>query len=243
LRRRLLKWIFRKTLHLVELRDLSQHSDWYGRVPTKEREMKILLIAAALLLAAAPFGQDSMHTRKGMRVSMTTAKSIIGAWKAEPRKAADKMLAKYGEPNEATANRLIWWNNGPWKFTIIEDIEIPHAFPMPHKDLMRQGVDYKVPPSRVDDLAMYDGSVIFDRTPGELSARCDKEEANFLAINLANDVVTGKRSISNARAFYARTVKALMAMKPNAEQKRYTSGFTFRVPMGNTGFKDKPHGM
>jgi hypothetical protein len=33
--------------------------------------------------------------------------------------------------------------------------------------------------------------VIVERTKGELSARCEGEEANFLAINLAHQIVTG----------------------------------------------------
>jgi hypothetical protein len=57
-------------------------------------------------------------------------------------------------------------------------------------------------------LARYDGSVIVERTKGEISARCDKEEMNFLAINLGNDVVTGKKDVDAARKFYADTAMA-----------------------------------
>jgi hypothetical protein len=42
-----------------------------------------------------------------------------------------------------------------------------------------------------------------------------KEEANFLALNLANDVATGKKSAEEARETYAQTIKALMAGKPD----------------------------
>ncbi len=59
-------------------------------------------------------------------------------------------------------------------------------------------------------MAQYDGSVIVERTKGEISTRCDEEEMNLLAINLANDVVTGKRSVEEARAFYAETMMAFM---------------------------------
>ncbi len=71
-------------------------------------------------------------------------------------------------------------------------------------------VDYQVPPDTFDKLAQYDGSVIVERTKGEISTRCDEEEMNLLAINLANDVVTGKRSVEEARAFYAETMMAFM---------------------------------
>ncbi len=69
---------------------------------------------------------------------------------------------------------LMWRNNGPWKWTRISRETIPHSFPMPHPDLLEQAIDYRVPVDMFDDLARYDGSVIAERTKGELSARCDK---------------------------------------------------------------------
>ena len=70
---------------------------------------------------------------------------------------------------------------------------------MPHPDLLEQFIDYQAPPEMYDELAVYDGSVIVERTKGEISARCDKEEMNFLAINLANDVAIGERTPDEAR--------------------------------------------
>ena len=78
---------------------------------------------------------------------------------------------------------LIWHNNGPWKRTIAYRTPVQDNFAMPHPDLLEQVINYRVPASRVDDRAQYDGSVIAERTKGEVSARCDKEAGNFLAIN------------------------------------------------------------
>ena len=111
-----------------------------------------------------------------------------------------------------------------------------HDFPMPHPDLMEQFIDYRVPAEKFSDLAAYDGSVIAERTKGEVSARCDKEEANFLALNLANDIVTGKRSVEEARKFYAETIKALMA----GQKPAYTQKLQFSVSKGGTADPDKP---
>jgi hypothetical protein len=61
-----------------------------------------------------------------------------------------------------------------------------------------------VPPEAVSALAEFDGSVVVERTAGEVSARCHDEEANFLALNLMDDIVTGKRSPADARAYYAK---------------------------------------
>jgi hypothetical protein len=201
----------------------------------------IALVAAVGMAIATGPQQGSMQTRRsGMRIAMPRADDAIRGWLDEPQKAAHKMISKYGQPDEVTDQRLVWNGAGPWKRIILVNEEIPHNFPMPHHDMLEQFIDYKVPPQRADELARYDGSVIVERTKGEMSARCDKEEANFLAINLANDVATGKRTVDGARKFYSDTIMALMKMRPNPEQKRYTSGFTFRVSRGMTGDKDHP---
>lgn len=69
---------------------------------------------------------------------------------------------------------------------------------------MESVIDYHVPPDKADDLEAYDGSVLFDRTKGEMSARCDKEAANMVALNLADDIITGKRNIDEARQEYGK---------------------------------------
>jgi hypothetical protein len=54
-------------------------------------------------------------------------------------------------------------------------------------------IDYRVPPEQFSALAAFDGSVIAERTAGEVSARCHDEQANFLALNLMHDIVTGAK--------------------------------------------------
>ncbi|MGQ0560790.1 MAG: hypothetical protein ACT443_02830 [Gemmatimonadota bacterium] len=68
-------------------------------------------------------------------------------------------------------------------------------------------VETHEPWDKFDDLAAYDGSVIAERTKGVLSARCDKEGANFLALNLAHEIVTGRRTVEDARARYAEEIE------------------------------------
>jgi hypothetical protein len=151
------------------------------------------------------------------------ADAIVNGWPATPKKVAMEMIGKYGQPNEATPSMLVWHRNGPWKRTVLTREETPHEFPMAHTDLLEQVVDYQVPPAAFDELAQYDGSVIIERTKGEMSARCDKEEMNMLALNLANDIVQGKRSVADARAFYATTA---MAFK-KGEKPPYTQRLQF----------------
>jgi hypothetical protein len=160
------------------------------------------------------------------------------SWPMDARKALDMTVQKYGQPDEVTSERVVWNDNGPWKRTIITKEEAQHAFPAPHKDVLEQVIDYRVPPEKFDELAMYDGSVIAERTKGELSARCDMEEANFLALNLAHDVVTGAKSVDQAREYYARAIMDLkMGKKDPYVQKLQFS------PQQRTADADRPAPM
>ena len=98
--------------------------------------------------------------------------------------------------------------------------------------MLYQVINYRVPADKFDELASYDGSVIVERTKGELGARCDMEEANFLAINLANDIVSGKKSVEEARKFYS---EAMREMK----HPEYKQGFLFQVSCTDQGDPDK----
>lgn len=142
------------------------------------------------------------------------AQKVIQDWKSQPQKVAQLMIKKYGEPQEVTKERLVWHNNGPWKRSELINEEIPHDFPLPHKDMLKQVIAYEMPTDKVDDVVAFDGSVIVERTRGELAARCDKEAANFLAVNLANDVATGNRSVAEARKAYGEQIVAMAAGKP-----------------------------
>jgi hypothetical protein len=64
-------------------------------------------------------------------------------------------------------------------------------------------LEYHVPPWKVSDLARFEGSIVVHRTMGEISVRGHDEETNFLALNLAHDIVTGKRSVDDSRKYYA----------------------------------------
>lgn len=159
-------------------------------------------------------------------------------WPKKVQKAIDEMTEKYGAPDERTNNTVTWYNNGPWKRTIIYREEIEHKFPKAHTDFVEQFINYKVPVSKYDELAEYDGSIICERTKGEISARCDKEGMNFLAINLAHEIATGKKSVAEAREFYAKTAMASMVGK----ESEYTEKLLFGTQK-NTADPDEPMKM
>lgn len=198
----------------------------------------ILVFALAVLTFGGLVSSQDMNKMdnkmtSGMMVDKAMVDRIIANWKPTPQEVARTVIAKYGMPQEATEMRLVWHNNGHWKRTELVNEEIPHSFPKQHPDMLKQTISYQVPIDKFDDLAEYDGSVIVERTKGEISARCDKEEANFLALNLADDIVKGKKSVKEARKFYAASV---LEMK-NPE---YMKGFLFQVSNIEMGDADKP---
>jgi len=116
-----------------------------------------------------------------------SAKQVIEKWKKQPKEIAGKLIEQYGDPDEITEERLVWNNNGDWKRSELINQEIPHDFPEPHKDSLLQAIAYHVPTTVASDLLKFDGSLVLERTRGELAARCDDERANYLALNLAQN--------------------------------------------------------
>ncbi|GEL76991.1 hypothetical protein [Tenuibacillus multivorans] len=149
---------------------------------------------------------------------------IINNWENKPQETARKLIDKYGYPQEATMSKLIWYNNGPWKRTIIHRDTIPHNFPHPHPDFLEQTIDYEVPLHLYDNLAVFDGSLTIDRTKGEVTSMCDQEAMNMLSINVLNDIVNGRRDVQVAKMFLAQTAYMYINMGVTSP---YTEGFTF----------------
>src|SRR3954447_21905157 len=137
------------------------------------------------------------------RYPVMDATSAPGSWPAESREAAQLVLDKYGPPDEACESTLVWNSRGPWKRIVAYKEFSRHNFPSPHIDAVESFLDLRVPPAKAADLCRFDGSVVVNRTRGEISARCHDEEANFLALNLAHDIIEGKRAVEDARRYYA----------------------------------------
>jgi hypothetical protein len=140
---------------------------------------------------------------------------MISGWPDDSREAAQIVIETYGEPPEVTQTQLTWHNVGAWKRVVATKAFYAHNFPAPHIDCVETFIDYRVPPESFTDLANFDGSVMIDRTAGEISARCHYEQANNLALNLAHDIVTGQKTAAAAREYYAEEFA-------NARRKRPT---------------------
>ncbi len=193
---------------------------------TKEMFVKSQMEKAMTMPLNVPPEVD-LHPKKNQA---TTSKSIptkkntlmpnLNDWSEASRKAAEEMIRKYGNPYSITENELIWVNEGVWKEIRITKSETKHSFPFEHADVLQTTIGFKVPIKRMRKLSEFDGSITYDRTQGTLSARSDSEAHNFLELNLAHDIITSKKSVSQARKAYGDIlVAALHETKPEYMQR------------------------
>ena len=149
--------------------------------------------------------------------------NVIRTWPKESQEAAQLVIDAYGEPDEVTETQLTWHKPGPWKRIVATKAFWDHHFPAPHIDAVESVIDYRVPVDKFSALAEFDGSVIAERTAGEVSARCHDEQANFLALNLMHDIVTDAKTVAEAREYYAKEFADYRRKKPTP----YMDGLQF----------------
>lgn len=195
------------------------------QVPAEER----------LKMAATAMAENKkLHENGGMeseitaKVAEATAKNLIKEWPATAKLAAESTMKFYGPPNEATASCLTWYNNGPWKKTVAFRDGVPHDFPEPHTDVLEQFIDYHVPANKAGLVAQLEGSLVIDRTKGEVSVHCDNEGANTLSMNMMHEIVTGQRTPEEAREFIKNEIVEYMMNRAAP----YAEKFQFKLPEG-----------
>ena len=184
---------------------------------------KIVAILSLILIVG--LGKLSAQDNKMSNDKTAMMMPDVKNWPEASRMAVKEITDKYGKPDGVTSNELIWMKKGVWKKICIDKKESKHSFPIEHTDMMQTTISYKVPMETMDELGKFDGSVSFDRTQGTMSARCDKEGNNFLALNLANDIITGKKSVEEVRKAYGDIVKEKM----NGGNPIYMQKLTFET--------------
>lgn len=168
-------------------------------------------------------------------VELAEAERIIENWPETQKKVARQLIDYYGPPNEATPTKLLWYRNGPWKRTMVTSDVLVHDFPAPHIDFVTQTIDYKVAPELFDEIGRYDGSCLVDRTAGEVAARCDSEAANVVTLNLMHEIVSGKRTVEEARQVYAENIVGYTL----GREAPYAERLLFEVPESGTEDTDE----
>ncbi|MFJ7971948.1 hypothetical protein [Psychrobacillus sp. NPDC096389] len=159
-------------------------------------------------------------------VDLEVVEQLIEDWPTLSKKVTKKMMEFYGPPNDTTYSTVIWYYNGPWKKTIVYKEGVPHDFPEPHVDMLEQSIDYHVPANKAGEIAKLEGSLVIDRTRGEVSVHCDNEGANTLSMNMMHEIVTGKRTAEEAREKIAEQITEFLMNRPAP----YAEKFQFELP-------------
>lgn len=136
-----------------------------------------------------------------------TAQTVVKRWPKRTRDAAELMLEKYGEPDQFDRDTLAWFNNGDWKKTVVRRAPSRRDPAGKAGDFIEQTVGFLVPGEKVADLNRFNPMIDVSLTAGEMTVASDSESRNRLALNLAEEIVTGKRGVADARAFYERTAR------------------------------------
>ena len=196
-----------------------------------------MLLSAFLILSACSHKKDDKKKDKpapetaslSSQVSHEGLNKVTETWPQASKDAVKNMTDKYGLPDAVTEEMVVWNNIDPFKRGIVYKEEVNHMFPVQHSDILQQTISYRVPLDRVDDLNRFDGSLLVDRTKGELSSRNQREEMNILAFNLADKIVRGEITVEEARRQYRTNAEELMSGGTNP----MLTGLSFQT-RGNT---------
>jgi hypothetical protein len=144
----------------------------------------------------------------------------LAGWPEATRRIVAQLMTKYGAPVEVTPRQVTWTNTGPWARTTLYKEGAAHNFASPHRNVLEQAVLYKVPVDKLVALAQFNRSLVVDLARGELVTSADSEEINFLAVNVADDVIKGQRTAEEARIYFAQLVRAKMIKEPEKELQK-----------------------
>lgn len=136
------------------------------------------------------------------RVSSTEA---VDRWWSVPAAAARGLMVEYGVPDRVDPDSLTWNGNGPWRRTVVRNAAPSDAEGV-NLGIIAQTVVYPLTPAQAANVTAFDGGLVYDPQTSELTARSDREDFNFLRINLADDVAHGRLAPEEARARYFQTI-------------------------------------
>lgn len=187
------------------------------------RSMPVLAVAAALVSGClSPIKHASSDTATDAAGRLLLAERVVEGWWPISASAARILIDKYGVPDEVRSGSLVWRGNGPWKRTVVRDTTEPYSDPA-DVGVIEQVVESPLTPEQASTLAAFDRRVGFARDAREISARSDREEVNFLRLNLADDVARLRMTPEDARASYAR----ILRLEDSGKTSPYLSGLRF----------------
>lgn len=165
----------------------------------------IRLLLAVAALAASPALAYRAPDGWSRKVSIgRRADDMIAGWPSRAESAARAMIDKYGDPDEATEDALVWYGNGPWKKTVVRRSAGKLYTGIVADDCIENTLAYGVPRNKIAELGRFGEHVDANPDSAELSARSESEAVNFLTVNLAVEIARGKLTAEAARVHYTR---------------------------------------
>ena len=152
--------------------------------------------------------------------------AVIRNYDPEAQLTARGLFSLYGMPDEASATHMVWLDRGPFLSTVVDAKCTPTNFPVPHHACVEQSVAYPVGNAlgKFDALGAFDGALSLKRTQGILTVRHDSPALNLIALNLAHEIITGRRNWQQARAYFGQAARAVRS----GVAVPYAQGLVFR---------------
>lgn len=180
-------------------------------------------VAALLLALAVPARPEEGWSR---RLTELTALEAITGWPTLAQRTALLMMERYGRPDAVAEDALVWRGNGPWLKTTVHSRALTRRSYRRDVDFLENTVRYDVPRRLREDLARFDPGLSWNAARGELSSRAESEELNMLALNLADEIVTGVRGLDDAVAVRER----ILRFSASGKASPYLRGLRFVSP-------------
>jgi hypothetical protein len=206
----------------------------------KRKIFATALMSSFLIMTACSHKKDDKKKEKSSETASLSSEvtqeglnQTIANWPEASKSAIKDLTKRFGLPAAVTEDMVVWNDSKPFKRSVVYREEINHMFPIQHSDVLLQTLNYRVPLDKVSDLSRFDGSLIVDRTKGELSARNHRQEMNILAFNLADKIVRGEMTVESARREYRKNAEALMSGTTN----KMLTNLNFKT-RGNTSDPD-----
>jgi hypothetical protein len=167
---------------------------------------------------------SQMDSRQDTRQdSRKDVPSTIASWPENTKAAAQSLFDKYGEPDGVTDERISWSNKEPWSRVSVMREGVTDNFPTTHQNFVENTIHYKVPREKAGEILKFDPALVVDRKAGTLSARSNSEQANILALNLADDIIRGKRNVDDARSYMRNSLR----LQQSGKSSEYTDHLRF----------------
>jgi hypothetical protein len=138
--------------------------------------------------------------------------------------AAQNMIERYGLPDEVRPNAVTWFDAGPWKRIEVRNVR-PPLVDTEDLGIIEETIAYPLAPSQAASVLLVDSSLAYNAREQQLSASADREELNYLRLNLADEVANGRATPEQARATFARVVD----LEQSGKSSPYMRGLLFTV--------------